>query len=110
MAAKRVKRIETDDAATTRPVPMKSMAPPAPAPARKITSQTALPRLASRLMTPTKSSIARSQSAKTLKSTSMIPALAKSPSRTNLFSPTNVAQAMRDSAREGMRKVCSNGR
>ncbi|KAH7392113.1 hypothetical protein DE146DRAFT_723161 [Phaeosphaeria sp. MPI-PUGE-AT-0046c] len=107
MAAKRVKRTEADDAATTRPVSRGNIAGPAPTP-RKITSQTALPRLASRLMTPTKSSIARSQSVKTLKSTSMIPSFAKSPSTHNLFSPTNVAQAMRDSAREGMRKASEN--
>lgn len=108
MAAKRVKRTEADDAATTRPVSRGNVAGPAPTP-RKITSQTALPRLAARLMTPTKSSIARSQSVKTLKSTSMIPSLAKSPSTHNLFSPTNMAQAMRDGAREGMRKVRLNG-
>jgi hypothetical protein len=56
-------------------------------------------------MTPTKASMARSQSVKTLKTTSMIPSLAKPPSTNNLFSPTNVAQAMRDGARESMRKV-----
>jgi hypothetical protein len=109
--AKRVKRAETDDAATTRPATCDGMPGPsvhaAPTPARKITSQTALPRLAAaaRLMTPTKASMARSQSVKTLKSTSMIPSLAQSPSTSNLFSPSNVAQAMRDSARESMRKV-----
>jgi hypothetical protein len=107
--AKRVKRTVADDASTTRPTSRDGMAgrsaPAAPTPARKITSQTALPRLASRLMTPTKSSVARSQSVKTLKTTSMIPSLAKSPSTNNLFSPVNVAQAMRDGARESMRKV-----
>ena len=71
---KRVKRTEADDAGTARPasrdgVETKTSAP-APTPARKTTG---LPRLASRLMTPTKSSIARAQSAKTLKSQSMIP-------------------------------------
>jgi hypothetical protein len=79
--------------------------PTAPTPARKITSQTALPRLASRLMTPTRSSIARSQSVKTAKSSSMIPSLLKAPSTSNLFSPVTVAQSMRDGARESMRKV-----
>jgi hypothetical protein len=68
--AKRVKRIETDDAATTRPVSRDNSATANPTPARK---NTGLPRLAARLMTPTKSSIARSQSVKTLKSQSMIP-------------------------------------
>jgi hypothetical protein len=108
-AAKRVKRTEADDASTTRPISRDGMAgcaaPAVPTPARKITSQTALPRLASRLMTPTKSSVARSQSVKTLKTTSMIPSLAKSPSTNNLFSRVHVAQAMRDGARESMRKV-----
>jgi hypothetical protein len=106
---KRVKHTETDDAATTRPATRDGLpgpsAPVAPTPARKITSQTALPRLAARLMTPTKASMARSQSVKTLKSTSMIPSLTQSPSTSNFFSPTNVAQAMRDGARESMRKV-----
>jgi hypothetical protein len=108
-AAKRVKRTEADDASTTRPISRDGMAgraaPAAPTPARKITSQTAMPRLASRLMTPTKSSVARSQSVRTLKTTSMIPSLAKSPSTNNLFSRMNVAQAMRDGARDSMRKV-----
>jgi hypothetical protein len=134
--AKRVKRTEADDAATTRPVSRESKpeapTPAAANPARKITSQTALPRLAARLMTPTKSSIARSQSVKNLKTTS-IPAFAKSPSTNNLMKspsllklpstnnlsrtpsagntlspPSNLGhlQAMRDGARESMRKVC----
>ncbi|KAF1919112.1 hypothetical protein BDU57DRAFT_130259 [Ampelomyces quisqualis] len=111
-AAKRVKRTDIDDAATTRPMSRDgkagSAAPAAPTPARKITSQTALPRLASRLMTPTKSSMARSQSVKTLKSASMIPSAAKSPSTNNLFSPNNVAQALRDGALENMRKANQN--
>ncbi|KAF2029308.1 hypothetical protein EK21DRAFT_67932 [Setomelanomma holmii] len=108
-AAKRVKRTEADDAATTRPMSRDgSAAPTTTIPARKITSQTALPRLAARLMTPTKASMARSQSAKTLKTTSMIPSLNKSPSKSNLFSPTNIAQAMRDGARESMRQASHN--
>ncbi|KAH7082235.1 hypothetical protein FB567DRAFT_500084 [Paraphoma chrysanthemicola] len=111
-AAKRVKRTEIDDAATTRPMSRDGLAgPSAPVsatPARKITSQTALPRLAARLMTPTKSSIARSQSVKVMKTTSMIPSLNKSPSKSNLFSPTNIAQAMRDGAKESMRQASHN--
>lgn len=108
-AAKRVKRTEADDAATTRPISRESKpeghVPAAATPARKITSQTALPRLAARLMTPTKSSVARSQSVKVMKSTSMMPSLLRSPSTSNLFSPTHIAQTMRDGARESMRKV-----
>ena len=130
--AKRVKRTEVDDASTTRPVSRdnKPMAPtPVAATPRKITSQTALPRLAARLMIPTKSSLARSQSVKVMKTTSLIPSLLnspstnnivaspsasrllKSPSTNNLFSPTNVGKAMRDGARESMRQVrtCSIG-
>lgn len=73
--AKRVKRTETDDAATARPMSRDGPASDksaaiASTPARK---NTGLPRFASRLMTPTRSSIARSQSVKTLKSQSMIP-------------------------------------
>ncbi|KAF2845856.1 hypothetical protein T440DRAFT_472333 [Plenodomus tracheiphilus IPT5] len=120
-AAKRVKRTEVDDASTTRPASSEGAAAvrvsSVATPARKITSQTALPRLAARLMTPTKASLARSQSVKVAKSTSMIPSLMNSPSTTNLipspspvklvkgpstnnlFSPTNIGQAMRDGAR-----------
>ena len=119
--AKRVKRIESDDAATTRPASheVKGKAPVVVAATpRKITSQTALPRIAARLMTPTKASIARSQSVKTTKTTSMMTtfgrapstnALAKSPSAGRLLSsPSNLShlQAMRDGARESLRKVC----
>ncbi|KAF1829642.1 hypothetical protein BDW02DRAFT_602374 [Decorospora gaudefroyi] len=123
-AAKRVKRTEADDAATTRPMSREGR-PQAPAkaaatPARKITSQTALPRLAARLMTPTKSSIARSQSVKIMKTTSLIPTFAKSPSTNNMVKspsadnplspPSNIGhlQAMRDGARESMRKASHN--
>ncbi|KAL6709416.1 hypothetical protein ACN47E_001823 [Coniothyrium glycines] len=134
VSAKRIKRTEADDAATTRPkshdgktIPTMTASLP---PARKITSQTALPRLAAsaaRLMTPTKSSIARAQSAKVNKSSSMIPSLLSSPSTnellqspstsrrpmkttssSNLFSPGNHLQAMRDGARESMRKASQN--
>ncbi|EFQ89119.1 hypothetical protein PTNB73_00974 [Pyrenophora teres f. teres] len=120
--AKRVKRTESDDAATTRPASheSKGKAPVVAATPRKITSQTALPRVAARLMTPTKSSIARSQSVMTTKTTSIIPtfgrgpstnALAKSPSAGRLLSsPSNVShlQAMRDGARESLRKASHN--
>ncbi|KAG9190895.1 hypothetical protein G6011_08983 [Alternaria panax] len=132
-AAKRVKRTESDDAATTRPASREKM-PDVPArvtatSARKKTSQTTLPRLAARLMTPTKSSIARSQSVKTLKTTSMIPSLGGSPSTNNLGSSPSVSrsvklpsagtsfppasnfghlQAMRDGARDSMRKASQN--
>ncbi|KAH9873378.1 hypothetical protein J1614_005776 [Plenodomus biglobosus] len=121
-AAKRVKRTEVDDASTTRPVSSEgakaAQVPSIATPARKITSQTALPRIAARLMTPTKASLARSQSVKVAKSTSMIPTLmnspstnnlipspspvklVKGPSTNNLFSPTNLGKAMRNGARD----------
>jgi hypothetical protein len=104
--AKRVKRTETDDAATTRPVlgelPVetpKSKIPARPLPRRNVMS---------RLMTPTKSSIMRSQSVKTLKTTSMLPSLLKSPSAKALFSPTNIGQAMKDGMQEGFRKTSNS--
>jgi len=128
--AKRVKRTEADDASTTRPVSRddRSVAQAASvaAPARKVTSQNALPRLAASLMTPTKASLARSQSVKVAKSASAIPSLlnspstanllpspspvklVKGPSANNLFSPTHLGQTMRDGARESMRQASRN--
>lgn len=109
--AKRIKRTENDDAATTRPVAQNGQsvasktAAKAATPARKITSQTALPRLAARLMTPTKASLARSQTVKAVKSQSMVSSLVKSPSATNLFSPTNLGQAMKQGVQDGMKKT-----
>ncbi|KAJ4361042.1 uncharacterized protein N0V89_001611 [Didymosphaeria variabile] len=125
--AKRVKRTETDDAATARPTSRDGPAPDKSAavtstPARK---NTGLPRLASRLMTPTKSSIARTQSVKTLKSQSMIPgpSLLHSPSTRNLLSPTNngspsptknmflptnISNAFKEGVRDGIRKTSSS--
>ncbi|KAF1971925.1 hypothetical protein BU23DRAFT_645118 [Bimuria novae-zelandiae CBS 107.79] len=123
---KRVKRTETDDAGTTRPASRDgqeaSSTVAASTSARKATG---LPRLASRLMTPTKSSIARAQSAKTLKSQSMLPgpSLLRSPSTKNLFSPANpptpsptknlfspttIGNAVRDGVRDGIRKTSSS--
>ncbi|KAF2628039.1 hypothetical protein BU25DRAFT_339924 [Macroventuria anomochaeta] len=110
-APKRVKRTEVDDAATTRPASrdsnIEASSSKLPVPPRKITSQTALPRLAARLMTPTKSSIARAQSqtVKATKSTSMIP---QSPSARNLFSPTHISRSLRDGARESMQQAKRN--
>lgn len=107
--AKRVKRTESDDAGTSRPVSRHGLPAPTATPARKITSQTALPRLAARLMTPTKASLARAtQSAKPIKSTSMIPSLTKTPTKKSLFSPTNLARNLRDRAEEGMRQASQN--
>jgi hypothetical protein len=122
-SAKRFKRIETDDAASTRPASRDGPAQAAshtgaPAtPRRALHSQTGLPRLASRLMTPTKSSLARSQSVKTVKSTSMLPSLvpsplthtiARAPSAYSLFSPTNIGQSVKDGMRVGIRKTSNS--
>jgi hypothetical protein len=110
-APKRVKRTEVDDAATTRPASRDSnkeaSSSKLPVPPRKITSQTALPRLAARLMTPTKSSMARAQSqtVKATKTTSMIP---QSPSAKNLFSPTHISRSLRDGARQSMQQAKRN--
>jgi hypothetical protein len=111
-APKRVKRTEVDDAATTRPVSRDSNAEAssskATVPPRKITSQTALPRLAgaaARLMTPTKSSTARAQTVKATKTTSMIP---QSPSTKNMFSPAYISRTLRDGARESMQQASRN--
>jgi hypothetical protein len=109
-APKRVKRTEVDDAATTRPTSRDSNAESSSKPSvppRRITSQTALPRLAARFMTPTKSAAARAQSqtVKVTKTTSMIP---QSPSAKNLFSPTNISRSLRDGARESMQQARRN--
>lgn len=110
-APKRVKRTEVDDAATTRPTSrdtnIEASSSKLPVPPRKITSQTALPRLAARLMTPTKSSTARAQSqtVKATKSASMIP---QSPSARNMFSPAQISRSLRDGARESMQQAKRN--
>ncbi|EUC32067.1 hypothetical protein COCCADRAFT_99629 [Bipolaris zeicola 26-R-13] len=122
--SKRVKRTESDDAATTRPESHEKnpedSTPAIATPARRITSQTALPRLAARLMTPTRSSAARSQSVKTLKTTSMISTFGKPPSTVKIAKSASTDQAsspssklsqiraVRDGAREGLRKASHN--
>jgi len=114
--AKRVKRTKADDAATARSTSLEAKASAensaavTATPARKITSQTALPRLANRLMTPTKSSSARSQTVKAFKSRPMIagPSLLQSPSTKNLFSPTNIGTMVKESVRDGIRKTSNS--
>jgi hypothetical protein len=113
--SKRVKRTEVDDAATTRPLSRdgqleakKSLAVKAATPSRKITSQTALPRLTSRLMTPTKASLMRSQSVKAVKSQSMVPSLLKSPSTNRLFPPSNLGNTVKEGVRDGLRKTSNS--
>ncbi|KAF2712932.1 hypothetical protein K504DRAFT_472454 [Pleomassaria siparia CBS 279.74] len=109
-SAKRFKRIETDDAASTRPVSrddtVQGQKPATPR--RAPYSQNGLPRLASRLLTPTRASLARSQSVKAPKSTAMASSLLRSPSTHTLFSPTNIGQTMKNGMREGIRKTSSS--
>ena len=110
-APKRVKRTEADDAATTRPTSgdgnTEASSSKAPVPSRKVSSQPAFPRLAARLMTPTKSSMARShsQTVKATKTTSVVP---QSSSAKNLFSPTQISRTLRDGARESMQQASRN--
>lgn len=104
LAAKRFKRTEADDASTTRPASSDGNKATGSTPGRPLHSQTGLPRLKSRLMTPTKATLARASSAKVFKTTSVIPSLARSPSVKNLFSPTNIAETMK----EGMRKTSNS--
>jgi hypothetical protein len=105
-AAKRVKRTETDDAATTRPVSRDG--PSDTGTNGPLHSNTALPLPTSRLMTPTKSSIARSQTVKSLKSVSMVPSMLNSPLAKALFSPTNIGETMKEGVKEGLRKTSSS--
>lgn len=97
--AKRVRRTKEDDAASTRPAlnDVSSDTVPAATPARS----TARSRFASRLMTPTKASLLRSQSVKAAKTTSMLPDVFRSPTAKAILSPTNIGESMK----EGFRKT-----
>ncbi|KAK8257134.1 hypothetical protein IWZ00DRAFT_431928 [Phyllosticta capitalensis] len=90
--AKRVKRSKDDDASTARPA-SKDGSESAVAP------RTGIPRL-NHLSTPTKASLARSQSVKTLKTT-LIPDVSKSPSVQHPTTPSKAKPAVL----EGIRKV-----
>ncbi|KAF2273637.1 uncharacterized protein EI97DRAFT_435809 [Westerdykella ornata] len=106
-APKRFKRKKEDDAASTRPPTQEEQAQPekAKTPALPLQSHRRLPRPTSRLMTPTKASLMRSQSAKTVKTTSMLPSLFRSPSAKTLLSPTNIGETVKEGVREGLRKT-----
>jgi hypothetical protein len=101
VSAKRIKRTKDDDAASTRPAPEDKTASSAH-------EKTALPLPTSRLMTPTKSSLLRSQSVKSLKTKSMIPSMLRSPSTKTLLPPTNISDTMKEGMREGFRKASSS--
>ncbi|OCL11803.1 hypothetical protein AOQ84DRAFT_352855 [Glonium stellatum] len=104
---KRIKRHANDDASATRPVskddkPMenKPMTPRGP---RPMLGHTGIPRAMSRLYTPTKASLARSQSVKTTK-TSLLPSMMRSPSLRAIMSP----KAFEGSLKEGLRKTSNS--
>ncbi|KAF2139721.1 uncharacterized protein K452DRAFT_64640 [Aplosporella prunicola CBS 121167] len=82
--AKRVKRAEGEDASAARPKEGQAQDGNPAAP------KSGIPRFASKsnLMTPTKATIARSQSVKSFKKTTMIPMLSRSPSVHNLGTPS----------------------
>ncbi|KAF2455985.1 hypothetical protein BDY21DRAFT_349288 [Lineolata rhizophorae] len=94
---KRVKHKAEDDAATTRQASSESdKVPTTPRAGHEDRNNSGIPRIAaSKLMTPTKSSLARSHSTKTLK-TSKIPAFVRSPSLKNLrrLSPNRSTPAL----------------
>ncbi|KAF2744811.1 hypothetical protein M011DRAFT_460585 [Sporormia fimetaria CBS 119925] len=94
-SAKRVRRTKEDDAASTRPVSRDAAAAAAPTPARR------LPAATSRLMTPTKASLLRSQSAKAIRNTKMLPSLFRSPSTKTEQPTTSLSEAVK----EGIRKT-----
>jgi len=105
--SKRVKRHENDDASATRPVlrdskpaENKPMTPRGP---RSMLEHTGIPRATSRLFTPTKASLARSQSVKTTK-TSLLPSIMRSPSLRAIMSP----KAFEGSLKEGLRKTSNS--
>jgi hypothetical protein len=72
-SAKRVKQTHTDDAARTRPMFQENKPTPTPTPKSNIPTKSAIPRSLSHLMTPTKASLARSQSVKNLRATNKLP-------------------------------------
>ncbi|KAK8153633.1 hypothetical protein IWX90DRAFT_392786 [Phyllosticta citrichinensis] len=97
--AKRVKRSKDDDASAARPAPrngndkgLESKSTVAP--------RTGIPRL-NNLTTPTKASLARSQSVKTLKKTALITDVPKSPSVQHFTTPSKAKSTLL----EGIRKV-----
>lgn len=105
--SKRVKRHENDDASATRPVlrdskpaENKPMTPRGP---RPMLEHTGIPRATSRLFTPTKASLARSQSVKTMK-TSLLPSMMRSPSLRAIMSP----KAFESSLKKGLRKTSNS--
>lgn len=105
--AKRVKRTDDIDSSGAR-VTVSDAAlqmPATPRPKHIIAPNSKLPRLPSSLLTPTKASLARSQSVKSFKTTN-IPALAKSPSMRS-FIPAS-ASKVHASATEGLRKFSHN--
>ncbi|KAF2092049.1 hypothetical protein K490DRAFT_32009 [Saccharata proteae CBS 121410] len=104
-SSKRTKHTREDDASTARPVSREGGVPATPSSNIGLhRSNTRIPRGLSHLHTPTKASLARSQSVKTLKKTTMIPTLGRSPSVQNLGTPTK-PRTPATSLMDGMRKT-----
>ncbi|KAL1641250.1 hypothetical protein SLS58_006152 [Diplodia intermedia] len=93
--AKRLRRNKEDDASATR----ENGEGPKPV------AQKSATRSLTHLTTPTKASLARSQSVKTLKKTSYIPTLARSPSAQALKTPSKPPASLMDNLRKASQTV-----
>ncbi|KAK7563673.1 hypothetical protein IWX92DRAFT_333666 [Phyllosticta citricarpa] len=98
--AKRVKRSKDDDTSAARPGPRDGNEKKGLESKSAFAPRTGIPRL-NNLTTPTKASLARSQSVKTLKKTALIPDVPKSPSIQHLTTPSKAKSTLL----EGIRKV-----
>ncbi|KAK7545315.1 hypothetical protein IWX50DRAFT_562794 [Phyllosticta citricarpa] len=97
--AKRVKRSKDDDTSAARPGPRDGNEKKGLESKSAFAPRTGIPRL-NNLTTPTKASLARSQSVKTLKKTALIPDVPKSPSIQHLTTPSKAKSTLL----EGIRK------
>lgn len=105
--AKRVKHNKEDDASASRSKVENRVGtkPSAHKSAVGARGNASLPRSLSHLTTPTKASLARSQSVKTLKKTSLIPTLAKSPSAQAPQTPSKTPSSFMDGLRKASKTV-----
>lgn len=105
--AKRVKHSKEDDASATRHVLDKDdgKKPGAHKSVNAARSNSGIPRSLSHLTTPTRASLARSQSVKTLKKTTLIPTLARSPSTQALKTPSKTPSTFMDNLRKASQTV-----
>ncbi|OJD36275.1 erythromycin esterase protein [Diplodia corticola] len=102
--AKRVKQSKEDDASAARHV-LENGEGSKPATQKSATAVRGPPRSLFHLTTPTKASLARSQSVKTLKKTSYIPTLARSPSAQALRTPSKPPASLMDNLRKASQSV-----